>query len=192
MATVGFCTCVLVRAFIPVTLFVVAASLHSPLRMSPVPLSVLFTSVIFFSCVNAWSIRQAALTLLGCVCERRIGHPETALQLKRHPPPGGVLPAELACNSLTNNDVVMFLRNDLYSGDTVKPNSFNINIATVSSNKHAHKTRLNDILLDVEACVAKTTDTLRINDDIRTDPAYSVPSSEVHVIRAYRDSTTRK
>ena len=192
VATVGFCTCVLVRALIPVTLFVVAASLHSPLRMSPVPLAVLFTSIIFFSCVNVWSIRQAALTLLGCVRERRIGHPETALQLKRHPPPGDVLPAELACNSLTNNDVVTFLRNDLYGGDTMKPNSFYANIATVSSAKHVHKTRLNDILLDVEACVTKTTDTRRINDDIRTGHAYSVPSHEELVIRTERDSTTRK
>ena len=74
----------------------------------------------------------------------------------------------------------------------MKPNSFNANIATVSSAKNVHKTRLNDILLDVEACVAKTTDTLRINDDIRTDPAYSVPSGEVHVIRTDRGSTTRK
>ena len=180
VASVGFCTCVLVRAFLPVTLFVVAAASHSPLRMSPVPLSVLFTSVIFFSFVNAWSIRQAALTLLGCVRERQIGHLMTAQQLKRHPPLGAILPAELACNSLTNSDIVTFLRNDFYVGEAVKPNIFNVNIATVSASKK-HKTHLNDILLDI---VAKATDT-------RTDPANLVPTCEMHVIQTDQYSTTR-
>lgn len=177
VASLGCSACVSVRALLPVTLLAVAVAMHSPLRMSPVPLSVLFTSVIFFALVNVWTVRQAVVALLRCVRARQICHLEAALQVKRCPP-ADVLAAKSACNALSNNDVVTFLKNELHAGEIRKPACANANVATAFCNKDGYKTRIDDILLEV-TCV----DAAGVSDGARTnqlDPTQADETTTIH------------
>jgi len=187
VAAVGFGACAVARALLPVALLGTATAVHSPLRMSPVPLSVLFTSVIFFALVNVWMVRQSAVRLLRCVRARQIQHLEEVLRMRRCSPAADVLTAKRACNALSNNDVVTFLKNELHTGEMLKPPCSNANVATASSDKNGYKTRIDDVLLEVTCVEAKTGAGDGVSD-ARTDRVYTVPTGQVDTVRT---GTTR-